>query len=143
MKRSIGAPLFLMMCAFSPQLAAQGPKRPFDPAKDVEMSFDKGMLTLRVPAGVHLKQRFLKVELTTHPGSLRVGPLPPADGKDDAGDPVWRGTLNIPLAGADLKDPVVLKVTYQPCTEGADSVCFLPQHRLLTVASGSIPMSKP
>lgn len=39
----------------------------------------------------------------------------------------------MPLAGTGLKDPVVLRITYQPCTEGEDSVCDLPQHRLLPV----------
>ena len=114
-------------------LSAQAARHPFDPVKDVGIALSHGAIILTVPPGVHLKQRFFKVELASVPGTVTVGLLPPADGKDDAGDPVWHGTLRVPLTGTGLKDPVVLRITYQPCTEGEDSVCYLPQHRLLPV----------
>lgn len=102
------------------------------------MGLDHGVFTLSLPAGVHLKRRFLAVKLTTHPGTLTLGPLPPTDGRDEAGDPVWHGTLRVPLHGQGLGDSVVLQITYQPCTEGPGSVCYLPQHRLLTVSAADL-----
>jgi thiol:disulfide interchange protein DsbD len=132
----ISLPFLLAACWTLP---AQGAPRPFDPVKDVAVGLDHGVLTLTVPPGVHLKRRFFKVELATRPGTVTVGPLPPADGLDDAGDPVWHGTLRVPLRGEGLKDPVALRITYQPCTEGAGSVCYLPQHRLLPVKAGEVP----
>jgi len=112
--------------------------RPFDPVKDVDMAVIRGVLILTLPPGVHLKRRFFKVELASVPGTVTAGSLPPTDGTDDAGDPVWHGTLRVPLAGAGLKDPVVLRITYQPCTEGKGSVCYLPQHRLLPATAAGI-----
>jgi thioredoxin:protein disulfide reductase len=121
-------------------LPAQGAPRPFNPVKDVGMVLARGVLTVTLPPGVHLKRRFFKVALASGPGTVTAGPLPPADGRDDTGDPVWHGTLRVPLRGEGLKDPVVLRITYQPCTEGAGSVCYLPQHRLLSVAATEIPV---
>lgn len=103
----------------------------FDPVKDVVITLQRGVLTIQVPAGAHLKRRFLKVELAEGPGALEVGALPPTDGVDDAGDPVWHGTLRIPVTGRGVADPASIRVTYQPCTEGAGGMCYLPQRRLL------------
>jgi thiol:disulfide interchange protein DsbD len=114
-------------------LPGQAAPHPFDPVKDVGVTLIHGALILTVPPGVHLKRRFFKVELVSVPGAVTVGLLPPTDGKDDAGDPVWHGTLRVPLTGTGLKNPVMLRITYQPCTEGEGSVCYLPQHRLLPV----------
>lgn len=106
---------------------------PFDPAKDVSINFHQGILELKVPQGVHLKQRFLKVELKSQSGTVTLGALPPATGKDELGDPVWHGRVRVPLQGEGLKDPVELLVTYQPCSEGVNGVCYRPQHRTLIV----------
>jgi len=111
-----------------PVLAA--PKA-FDPAKDIDIALHHGVLSLKVPKEVHLKQRFLKVQ--TKVGVVTLGELPPASGKDEVGDPVWRGTVQVALHALGLKDPVELLVTYQPCTEGEGGVCYRPQHRTLVV----------
>ena len=128
-----------MILAILGVLPAQGASRPFDPVKDVGMVLARGVLTVTLPPGVHLKRRFFQVALASGSGRITAGPLPPAEGRDDAGDSVWRGTLRVPLRGEGLKDPVVLRITYQPCTEGTGSVCYLPQHRLLPVAAAEIP----
>jgi len=112
-------------------LPAQAAPKAFDPAKDIDISLHHGVLSLKVPKEVHLKQRFLKVEAKA--GVVTLGELPPASGKDEVGDPVWRGTVHVALHGQDLKDPVELRVTYQPCSEGVGGVCYRPQHHALVV----------
>jgi hypothetical protein len=76
-------------------------------------------------------------------GALRTGSLPPATDRDEAGDPIWRGTLRVELRGRDLEDPVRITVTYQPCTEGPEAVCYLPVKRTLSAAAGEIPVGTP
>lgn len=104
----------------------------FDPVADVAVKVAGGVLTLSVPPGVHLKVRGFRVTLASR-GVLRLGPLPPGSGVDEAGDPIWRGGVKVRLRGEGLEDPVRLVVTYQPCTEGADGRCFLPVRRVLAV----------
>jgi hypothetical protein len=111
----------------------------FDPVKDVPISVSDGVLTVAVPQGVHLKTRIFRVFLASR-GTLRLDILPPANGWDEAGDPIWRGIVNMGLKGADLEDPVRLVITYQPCTEGPDGMCFLPVRRTLTVPVVEIPV---
>jgi thiol-disulfide isomerase/thioredoxin len=112
----------------------------FDPARDVQISCFQGAVILSAPAGAHLKARFLSVSLAPGaPGSLQTGLLPPARDRDEAGDPIYRGLVQIPITGQGLADPVQLEVVYQPCTEGAQGVCYLPTRRRLQAAAGSIP----
>jgi hypothetical protein len=110
----------------------------FDPVKDVSLSMDHGVLSLAVPKGVHLKARQFRVALVSR-GTLQLGELPPATDLDEAGDPVWRGLVRVPLHGRELEDPARLVVTYQPCTEGPDGVCFLPVKRPFSASSSEIP----
>jgi hypothetical protein len=49
----------------------------------------------------------------------------------------------VALRGRDLEDPVRITVTYQPCTEGPDAVCFLPVKRTLSVAATGVPAGAP
>ena len=109
----------------------------FDPAKDVRVRVEAGRLLLSCPAGAHLKQRGFKVVLRSA-GRLAVGPLPPATDRDEAGDPIWRGPVAVPLRGEDLADPVELSVTFQPCTEGEGGVCYLPQHRTVQAKAADL-----
>ena len=106
--------------------------RAFDPAQDVALAVVPGGLRMVLPPGVHVKVGTFRVALAPGPGRLEVGPMPPAVGRDAAGDPVWRGTVVIPLRGRGLADPVRLAVTCQPCTEGPNGVCYLPQHRTVS-----------
>ena len=108
----------------------------FDPVKDVPMSVSGGALTVTIPQGVHLKVRFFKVSLTSG-GHLDVDALPAPTDKDDAGDPIWRGVLQVGLKVRDLEDPARLVITYQPCTEGPDGMCYLPVKRALTLPAGT------
>ncbi|GLH71243.1 hypothetical protein GETHPA_27760 [Geothrix rubra] len=110
----------------------------FDPAVDVALAAVPGGLRVSVPSGAHLKQRTFKVILASPRGRLAVGPLPPPSGRDEAGDPVWRGVVLIPLEGHGLPDPVPLAVTYQPCTEGPAGVCYLPQHRTVMARAADL-----
>lgn len=112
----------------SAELLAAG----FDPVKDVPISVSSGLLTLVVPKGVHLKVRLFHVALVSA-GTLKLGALPPSQGVDDAGDPIWRGTIQVPVTADAMEDPAELVVTYQPCTEGPDGLCFLPLKRKLRV----------
>jgi hypothetical protein len=114
----------------------------FDPVKDVPMALVGGILSLTVPPGVHLKVATFRITLTS-PGSLQPGPLPPATERDEAGDPIWRGTLRVEFRGRDLEDPVRVTVTYQPCTEGPDAVCYLPVKRTLVVGASEVPAGTP
>ncbi|HJW72985.1 MAG TPA: protein-disulfide reductase DsbD domain-containing protein [Geothrix sp.] len=113
--------------------AAEG----FDPVKDIAITVHGGILSVTVSRGAHLKVRTFKCVLGSQ-GELSLGPLPPASGVDEAGDPIWRGTVQVPLGGAQLEDPAKLTVTYQPCTEGPEGVCYLPQKRRLSVAASEL-----
>jgi hypothetical protein len=114
----------------------------FDLVKDVPITLVGGVLSLVVPPGVHLKVKAFRITLVSQ-GTLHLGPLPPATDRDEAGDPIWRGTLRVALRGSDLQDPVKVSVTYQPCTEGPEAVCYLPLKRTLTVAATEIPSETP
>lgn len=114
----------------------------FDAVKDVPVSLASGVLSVTVPQGVHLKAQTFRIALVSH-GTLRLGPLPPATDRDDAGDPIWRGTLRVALKGNGLEDPVRLVVIYQPCTEGPDAVCYLPVKRALTAPAAEVPAEWP
>lgn len=112
----------------------------FDPARDIQIVFSQGAVVLTAPAGAHLKARFLAVSLPQGaPGSLQAGPLPAAMDQDEAGDPIYRGQVRVPLTGRGLTGEVELEVRYQPCTEGAQGICYLPMVRRLRVPSGGIP----
>lgn len=102
----------------------------FDPVKDVTITVSNGSLALSLPAGAHLKVAHFKVALKG-PGSLRVGPIPAPTGRDETGDPIWRGSIVVPLAVAGVDDSSLLEVTYQPCTEGPQGQCYLPLKRFL------------
>jgi hypothetical protein len=114
----------------------------FDPVKDVPVVLAGGVLSVTVPPGAHLKVQTFRIVLSSH-GTLRPGPLPPATDQDDAGDPIWRGTIRVGLKGSGLQDPVKLMVTYQPCTEGPDAICYLPVKRTLTASVAEVPVEKP
>ncbi len=124
----------LMMMA--PLIIQAGPS--FNPVKDVPISIANGELSVTVPPGAHLKARAFRIALVSG-GTLRLGPLPPANGQDEAGDPIWRGVVKVGLHGTGLENPVRVVVTYQPCTEGPDGVCFLPVKRILAVPVVEIP----
>jgi hypothetical protein len=114
----------------------------FDPVKDVPVALAEGVLMLTVPPGVHLKVATFRITLASQ-GTLQPGPLPPATDRDEAGDPIWRGTLRVALRGRDLEDPARVTVIYQPCTEGPDAVCYLPVKRTLVVAASEVPAGTP
>jgi thiol-disulfide isomerase/thioredoxin len=111
----------------------------FEPERDVRIGFSQGEVVLSVPQGSHLKRRFLSVTLASGPGTLRMGALPPGEEKDEAGDFIYHGEVRLPVTGAGLLREVALEVHYQPCTEGAAGVCYLPMVRRLTVYSAQIP----
>jgi thiol:disulfide interchange protein DsbD len=135
MSRSWFIPLALVAVQ---SLAAEG----FDPAKDIAISFNGGVLSVTMPPGAHLKMRTFKIALVTQ-GTLKLSPFPPATGEDEAGDPIWRGTVNVALRGKGLETPARLLVSYQPCTEGPQGVCYLPQKRTITVAASEFPSPRP
>ncbi|GLH69645.1 thiol:disulfide interchange protein DsbD [Geothrix rubra] len=114
----------------------------FDPVKSVSLGFQGGAVVLSAPPGAHLKSAFMAVEKQGGPGSLKVGKLPPGDAKDEIGDPVWHGTVRIPVSGTGLAGTVALAVTYQPCTEGEGGVCYPPTTRTLQVKAAEIPAEK-
>ena len=114
----------------------------FDPITSVALGFDRGAVTVTVPTGAHLNVAFMSVEKQRGPGSVKVGPLPPGDAKDDLGDPIWHGTVRIPVTGTGLSGTVALAVTYQPCTEGEGGVCYPPTTRTLSVKAAEIPTEK-
>jgi len=130
--------LFLAISAW-----AQRADPTFDPEKSVSLRFDKGAVVASVPTGAHLKASFMEVAKKGGPGSVKMGKLPPTDGKDEIGDGIWYGTVRIPLSGEGLSGMVSLAVTYQPCTEGEGGVCFPPTTRILQVKAGDIPAVKP
>jgi len=124
-------------CATFFLIALQAQAAGFDPVKDVAITLRGGILSVAVPSGAHLKTRTFKITLLSK-GTLKLGPLPPSAGIDDAGDPIWRGTVRVALTGAHLEDPAWLEVRYQPCTEGAAGVCYLPQKRKLEVVAAEL-----
>ena len=114
----------------------------FNPDKSVQVSFQKGAVVATVPAGAHLKKSFMEVTLTSKPGLLKLGTLPPGDAKDELGDEVYHGSVKIPVTGEGLKGEVTLEVQYQPCTEGEGGTCFPPTTRTLKVKAADIPAAK-
>jgi hypothetical protein len=123
-----------------PLMLQAGPA--FDPVKDVPVSVSEGVLTVIVPPGVHLNTRPFQVTLVSK-GTLQLGTLPAPNGQDEAGDPIWRGAVKVSLKGAGLESPAWLVITYQPCSEGPDGVCFLPVKRRLAVPVSEIPFKAP
>lgn len=113
----------------------------FDAMGSVSLAFQKGAVVLSVPAGAHLKASFMEVVKKGGPGTVKVGPLPATDAKDEIGDGIWHGTVRIPVRGEGLAGTVKLEVTYQPCTEGEGGVCFPPTTRTLEVKAGEIPVA--
>lgn len=112
---------------------------PFDPVKDVAVAFQSGAVTVTVPPGAHLKAAFMTVALKPGtPGTLKPGPLPPTDAKDELGEGVWHGKVVIPLAGEGLPPALDLVVTYQPCTEGVGGVCYPPKEKTLRVNAADL-----
>jgi hypothetical protein len=132
--------LFVVLLVLAPLLLRA--ETGFDPVNDVPATVSDGVLTLSVPRGVHLKAQLFHVVLASR-GALQLGHLPPPMDQDEAGEPIWRGTVRVTLTGRDLGDPVRLVITYQPCTEGKDGVCFLPVKRPLTVPRADIPQEAP
>nr|WP_320132413.1 cytochrome c biogenesis protein CcdA [uncultured Holophaga sp.] len=120
------------------------PAQAFDPEADVTLAFRKGAVVLQVPPGAHLKKAFMEVHLKPgSPGRIQVGKLPATDGKDELGDPVWHGTVAIPIKGEGLRGTVDLELTYQPCTEGEGGACYPPTDRTLKVPASAIPALGP
>jgi thiol:disulfide interchange protein DsbD len=116
-----------------------GAAAPFDPDRDVAVAYQDGSVVLTVPPGAHLKSAFLTVALKPGtPGTLRTGPLPPTDAKDELGDGIWHGRVAVPVSGTGLPAEVELVVTYQPCTEGAGGVCYPPRDRILKVQGAAL-----
>ncbi len=132
--------LFLAMLMAVGAWAQRAPH--LDPETDVKIGFQKGAVVVSVPEGAHLKKSFMEVTLKSKPGSLRVGPLPKTTGVDELGDPVWHGTVRIPVLGEGLAGTAELDVQYQPCTEGEGGVCFPPTTRTLKVKASDIPAAK-
>ena len=124
----------LLACGF---LGAAGAA--FDPDRDIGVALESGAVVLTVPPGAHLKAAFMKVALKGGQGTLEAGPLPATDAKDELGDGVWHGRVQVPLRGAGLPPEVELAVTYQPCTEGEGGICFPPRDRILRVSAAGIP----
>jgi len=135
--------LLLCLLAVLP-LSAQRARR-LDPMTDIVVSFRKGALVVEAPEGAHLKCAFMEVKLQKGaPGTLKVGPLPPANGKDELDEGIWRGPVIIPVKGEGLAGEVPLSITYQPCTEGTGGVCYPPTDRVLKVKASEIPpIAKP
>src|ERR1035438_8580891 len=102
---------FLVLLGFLVTFAVQA--YAFDPQTDVAIAFQKGAVVLTVPAGAHLKQSFIEVTLASKPGSIKVGPLPKADAKDELNEDIYHGTIRIPVMGEGLSGEVSLGVQYQ------------------------------
>jgi len=115
----------------------------FDAMGSVSLAFQKGAVVLKVPAGAHLKASFMEVAKKGGPGTVKIGPMPATDAKDEIGDGIWHGTVRIPVRGEGLAGTVKLEVTYQPCTEGEGGVCFPPTTRTLEVKASEIPAAAP
>ena len=118
--------------------------RSFDPERDVQVALKKGSVVLTVPEGAHLNSAFMEVALKPgQAGTLKVGPVPPPNAKDELGEGIWHDRVAIPVTGEGLPNPVALIVTYQPCTEGEGGICFQPADRILTVDPAGIPPIHP
>src|ERR1035438_5244765 len=115
----------------------------FDPKQDVTLGFAKGAVVVGVPSGAHLKAAFMAVAKREGPGTLTMGQLPPTTDKDELGDGIWHGSVNVPVSGEGLSGKVKLFVTYQPCTEGEGGVCYPPTTRWIQVPAAEIPASAP
>jgi len=127
--------LFLLLLILSPL-------RAFDPATDVKVTLSRGVLRMTFPEGTHLKQRFLQVTLKPgNPGVLELGAATPALAKDELGDPIWQGPIEMPIAGTGLSGTVDLLVKYQACLEGDGGTCFPPLTQTLSVKASEIPRS--
>ncbi|MDE3033140.1 MAG: hypothetical protein KGI56_05700, partial [Acidobacteriota bacterium] len=133
---------FLLSLALATGAWAQRAIVGFDPVKDVGLAFQKGAVVVTVPEGAHLNVAFMTVEKQGGPGTLKAGKLPPGDGTDDLGDPIWHGSVRIPVTGSGLTGTVTLAVTYQPCTEGEGGVCYPPTTRTISVKAADIPAEK-
>lgn len=114
-----------------------------DPTTDIQVSFKMGAVKVLVPKGAHIKKEALEVELTSTPGSVKVGTLPPATGKDELDDEVYHGTVAIPISGKGLTGVVELEIRYQVCTEGEEGTCYPPTSRSLKIPASEIPTAKP
>jgi len=130
---------FLLTLLIPALLSAAGG---FDPVKDVPITVTAGVLSMAIPKGVHLKARLFRVILVSA-GTLQQGALPVSTEQDEAGDPIWRGRVQVSLSCRDLADPTRLQVTYQPCTEGRDGVCYLPVKRVLVIPAKELPTPRP
>ncbi|HEU4950957.1 MAG TPA: cytochrome c biogenesis protein CcdA [Holophagaceae bacterium] len=131
--------LLLSVLALPALLSPARAQGAFNPATSVKLGFDHGAVVVTAPAGSHLKAAFMKVVKADGPGRIELGPLTPTNAQDELGDPIWHGTVRIPVKGEGLRGPVTLKVTYQPCTEGTGGVCYPPTTRDLTVDAAAIP----
>lgn len=139
MMRFLRSLLLAVLAVLAVPAFAQGG---FDPVASVKLSFEKGAVVVAAPGGSHLKAQFMKVEKTAGPGKIRLGALTPTNAKDELGDPIWHGTVRIPVTGEGLAGTVKLSVTYQPCTEGVGGVCYAPTTRELEVPASAIPDGK-
>lgn len=136
-----GLKLLFLGLAMALGMMAQGGTA-FNPTKDVKVSLQKGAVVVTVAPTAHLKQSFMEVVLKSKPGTLKVGKMTPPNGKDELGDPIWHGSVRIPLTGEGLSGQVELEVTYQPCTEGEGGVCYAPTTQTLKVKASDIPVEK-
>lgn len=134
---------FFLSLALVATAWAQRADPSFDPMKQVSLSFEQGAVVLGVPTGAHLKASFMEVVKQAGPGTLKMGQLPPTLAKDEIGDGIWHGTVQVPVSGEGLQGTVTLQVTYQTCTEGEGGVCYPPTRRTLEVKAADIPAAKP
>jgi len=104
-----------------------------DPEKDIRIDFKNHAVVIAVPNNTHLNKSMTKVALATKPGSIKVGPLPKADARDELGEEIYRGTIRIPVKGIGMVGEAALQVQYQGCTEGEGGSCFPPSTRTLKV----------
>jgi thiol:disulfide interchange protein DsbD len=130
---------FFLSLSLAVTVWAQRADPSFDPVKDVSLRFEKGAVVVGVPAGAHLKASFMDVAKKEGPGTLKMGKLPPTTAKDELGDGIWHGLVNVPVSGEGLSGKVTLQVTYQPCTEGEGGVCYPPTTQQLEVKAAEIP----
>lgn len=131
---------FLRFLILAAAVAILGfPARAAEGGPGIGVAFMKGAVVITVPSGTHIKKSFTEVSLASKPGSIKAGPLPKADGKDELSDEIYHGKVVIPVNGDGLKGDVKLEVTYQACTEGAGGNCFPPTTVPLTVKASDIP----